>query len=195
MTHIPNGIDSSVFRLLRPIEGRPARVAMLSSSVPTKGLAAGVEALELVRAEIPGLEAVLFGIEPRPEGVPGWIEYRENPEPRVLVEEIYNESAVYLCPSELEGWHLPPAEAMACGCAVVSTDIGGVRDYAVHEETALLSAPGDPRGLADHLLRVLQSDAERLRIAQGGYAGIQRFNWSRSADLMEEFLGVRLAAG
>jgi glycosyltransferase involved in cell wall biosynthesis len=197
MTHIPNGIDHSVFRLLHPIEKRPARVAMLSSSVPTKGLADGLQALELTRAELPALQAVLFGIEPRPQGLPRWIEYIENPSPTALVEEIYNGSSVYLCPSHLEGWHLPPAEAMACGCAVVSTDIGGVRDYAVHETTALLSPPADPKALAANLLRVLADDGARRRLARAGHAGIQQFNWSRSTDLLEQFLTerVRVSAG
>src|SRR5690625_2610444 len=110
MTHIPNGIDFSVFRLLRPIEERPPRVAMLASSVATKGLGDGVRALEIAKSEFPALEAVLFGIEPRPHELPGWIEYVENPSPEVLVGDIYNGSSIYLCPSHLEGWHLPPAE-------------------------------------------------------------------------------------
>lgn len=190
MTHIPNGMDLSVFRLLNPIEERPPRVAMLASSVPTKGMADGVRALEIAKSEFPALEAVLFGIEPRPRGLPDWIEYVENPAPEVLVGEIYNRSAAYLCPSHLEGWHLPPAEAMACGCAVVSTDIGGVRDYAVDGETALLSPPGSPGELAANLLRILRNDPLRVDIARAGNEGMQAFNWERSTDLLEEFLGV-----
>src|SRR5690625_193459 len=188
MTHIPNGIDFSVFQLLRPIEERPPRVAMLASSVVTKGLADGLRALEVAKSSYPALEAVLFGIEPRPQGLPEWIEYIENPAPDLLVGDIYNGSSIYLCPSHLEGWHLPPAEAMACGCAVVSTDIGGVRDYAIDGVTALLSPPADPEALGATLLRLLESEEEKIRIARGGHQGIQQFTWSRSTDLMEAFL-------
>jgi glycosyltransferase involved in cell wall biosynthesis len=188
MTHIPIGIDSSHFTLTRPLEERPPRVAMLGSTAAVKGLGEGLRALELARAEVPALEAVLFGIEPRPPELPQWVEYVENPAPRVLVGEIYNGSCIYLCSSRLEGWHLPPAEAMACGCAVVSTDIGGVRDYAVHGETALLSAPEDPEALADNLIRLLLDDEERIRLARAGHERIQRFNWSESTDRLEAFL-------
>ncbi len=191
LTHIPIGIDSSHFTLVQPLEERPPRVAMLSSRAVVKGLGDGLRALELARAEVPALEAVLFGIEPRPPELPRWIEYVENPSPRTLVEEIYNGSGIYLCPSRLEGWHLPPAEAMACGCAVVSTDIGGVRDYAVHGETALLSAPEDPRALAENLMRLLRDDDERIRLARAGHERIQEFDWSRSTDLLEAFLAER----
>lgn len=194
MTHIPNGLDFELYRRLRPIEGRPPRVAMLASTVPEKGLDDGVRALELARSEFPALEAVLFGIEPRPRSLPGWIEYVEDPSPGVLVEGIYNGSAVYLCPSHLEGWHLPPAEAMACGCAVVSTDIGGVRDYAIQGETAFLSPLGEPEALSAALLRALHDDEERVRIARAGHENIRRFTWDRATDRMESFLTGRVPA-
>ena len=73
---------------------------------------------------------------PRPADLPAWIEYEQNPAQDKLVVEIYNGSSIYLCPSHAEGWHLPPAEAMASGCAVVSTDIDGVADYTLAGETA-----------------------------------------------------------
>lgn len=194
MTHIPNALDFDVYRLLRPIEDRPPRIAMLASEVAEKGTPDGVRALELARAGFPALEATLFGIAPRPATLPEWIEYVENPAPKTLVEEIYNGSAVYLCPSHLEGWHLPPAEAMACGCAVVSTDIGGVRDYAIHDETALLSPPGRPETLAENLIRLLRNDADRLRLARAGHEFIRQFTWERATDRMEAFLGVGVEA-
>ena len=36
---------------------------------------------------------------------------------------------------------MPPAEAMASGCAVVCSNIGGHLDYAINRETALLFEP------------------------------------------------------
>src|SRR3546814_17749375 len=68
-----------------------------------------------------------------------------------------------VCSSDLgEGWHLPPAEAMACGCAVVSTDIPGVFDYALEGTTALLAPPGDSATLADRLTELLDEDRKSV---------------------------------
>jgi glycosyltransferase involved in cell wall biosynthesis len=192
MTHIPNGIDHANFRRIQPIEDRPRRVVMMSSTSPAKGLGIGIRALELARERVPGLEAVFFGIDPRPADVPHWINYVQDPPPPVLVEEIYNGSSISLCSSYAEGWYLPGAEAMACGCAVVSTDNGGIREYAVPGETALLSPPGDSEALAGNLIHLLQDDGERRRLAQAGYTRIQGFNWSRSTDQLEAFLAGRV---
>lgn len=196
MTHVPNAIDHDVFRLERPIAERPARVCMLASTSPVKGLATGVEALARAKRNMPELEAVAFGLEPRPDALPPWVRYLRNPDQTTLVSEIYNGSAVYLCPSILEGWHLPPAEAMACGCALVSTDIGGVRDYAAQGRTALLSPVDEPRALGDDVVRLMEDDGLRMRLARAGGEQIRRFDWSRSVEAMERVLaGEELIAG
>ena len=192
MVIIPIGIDHSIYRILVPIEDRPPRIAMLYHKMPIKGAVDGIKALELARRRNLSLEAVLFGIYPRPKMLPDWIEYHCGQPREELVGSTYNGSSIYLCPSWKEGWHLPPAEAMACGCAVVSTDIGGVRDYAEHGVTALLSPSRDPEGLAYNIVRLLKDDELRVRLAKAGHERIKEFTWERSTDLLEQYLMDRI---
>ena len=188
MVYIPNGFDHSRYRIVHPIERRSPRIAMLYHPLPLKGAEDGIRALELARRKLPALQAALFGVFPRPGTLPGWIEYYHDPTQEDLINSVYNGSSIYLCPSWTEGFHLPPGEAMACGCALVSTDIGGVRDYAEHEVTALLSPPKNPEALAQNIVRLLEDDELRIRIAKAGHQRIQEFNWERSTDLLEQFL-------
>lgn len=188
MIHIPNGIDHSRFRVSLPVEGRGASVAMLASPLEWKGTDDGVRALEAARRRSPELRALFFGTCAKPKGLPAWISYFRDPPQTFLIERIYNACSIYLCPSFAEGWALPPAEAMACGCALVSTDIGGVRDYAEHGATALLSPVGDPATLAENLHQLLADPARREAMALAGGRRIQGFTWQRSTDLLEEFL-------
>jgi glycosyltransferase involved in cell wall biosynthesis len=185
---VSGAIDLDRFRVVRPIEARPHRVVMLHSGWSWKGADEGIAALEIARRSVPDLEAVIFGTAPRPADLPRWIEYAQDPRQDELVDEIYNGSSVYLCPSHAEGWHLPPAEAMGCGCAVVSTDIDGVRDYAIDDRTALLSRVRDPEALARNLVRVLEDDTLRLRLARTANAEIQRFRWENSTEELERAL-------
>jgi glycosyltransferase involved in cell wall biosynthesis len=71
---------------------------------------------------------------------------------------------------------------------LVSTDNGGVREYAEHEVTALLSPPKNPEALAQNIVRLLENDDLRIRIAKAGHERIQQFTWERSTDLLEQFL-------
>ena len=74
------------------------------------------------------------------------------------------------------------------GCALAATDIGGHREYAAHEETALLSPPSDAAALAGNLLRLVEEDALRNRLARNGLDSIRRFTWPRAVETFEEAL-------
>lgn len=190
VSYIPNGLDFSRFNLVTPITTRPRRVAMLAHPFAWKGMADGLAALEMVRAQTPDLEAILFGASARPPELPTWIEYVEHPTPDKLLA-LYNSCAVFLHTSWSEGWGLPPAEAMACGCALVAAANQGVQDYAEHEITALLAPIKQPEALARQLLRAVRDNALRLRIAEAGHQSIQRYTWERAVDAMEALLNGR----
>lgn len=188
---IPNGIDRPSLALRSPIAGRPRRVAMMYSGAPYKGVADGVEALVRAKRAVPQMEAVLFGSPRRPRWLPGWIRYERNLPDDALVD-LYNGTAVFLCSSTAEGFALPPAEAMACGCAVATTDCGGNREYAEDGVTALISEPEEPGALAENLVRLLRDDTLRIRLAEAGQERIRGFAWSRSARRLEACLMERV---
>jgi glycosyltransferase involved in cell wall biosynthesis len=116
----------------------------------------------------------------------GWIHFWQAPDHTTLANQIYNNSRLFLQPSHHEGFGYTAVEAMACGCALVTTDNGGSRDYAVDTETALVVPPGDPSGLADSAERLLRDATERTRLAAAGAELVRsRFDWDRTAELLE----------
>jgi len=188
VAYIPNAIDHQRYRIIVPIEGRRQQIAMLFSSSEIKGSADGIKALTLVKEKYPKMSAVLFGTPPRPADMPGWIEYHRNPPQEFIVKEIYNDSSVFLSSSWAEGFALPPAEAAACGCAIVATDSGGIRDFIENEVTGLLSAPKNPLALADNLGQLLENEKLRVRLAKACSSVIANFSWDRNADQLEMFI-------
>ncbi|BER91391.1 glycosyltransferase family 4 protein [Atrimonas thermophila] len=184
---IPNGINHQKFRLLNDIISRPKRVAMMYSNASYKAPEDGLRALEICKREFKDFQAVIFGPGAIPKRLPSWIEDKGTVDSETLVR-LYNSASIFLSSSVAEGFAFPPAEAMACGCAVVATDSGGIREYAEHEETALLSPPRNPEALAENLLRVLKDDTLRIRLAQAGHERIKRFTWERSTNLLEKFI-------
>ena len=184
---IPLGIDHERFILIQDMSLRSNRVCMMYSTGSYKAPADGIRALEICRARHPDLEVVLFGPTSSRKGIPSWMVDRKNVSEEDLVK-IFNQSKIYLCSSLAEGFAFPPAEAMACGCAVVSTDCGGIREYAVPEVNALLSPPKDPQALAKNILRLLEDNDLRVRLARRGYEQIQKFTWNKAVTKLEEVL-------
>lgn len=191
--HIPLGLDFQQFRITTPIADRTRpRVGMLAHPHTNKGLADGLKALQIAKEHFPTLEAVLFGASARPASAPDWIAYVQQPSAQALTA-LYNGCSIFLSPSWLEGWGLPAAEAMACGCALVSTDNGGVHDFAQAEQTAWLTPIQRPDLLGEALQRLLADDGLRCRLATAGNQQIQQFTWERAIVALERALEGVLA--
>lgn len=146
----------------------------------------GIQALKICKDKYPDLQVTIFGNYRTPK-IPSWVDYRYNVSDAELIN-IYNQSRIFICSSLAEGFAFPPAEAMACGCAVVSTDCGGNREYAIDGATALLSPPNDPGALAKNVINLLEDDDLRIKLAKAGHEYIQQFTWERSTNLLEQFI-------
>src|SRR3989441_293557 len=72
---------------------------------------------------------------------------------------LYNEAAVFACPSVYEPFGIINLEAMACETPVVATRVGGIKEVVVNEETGLLVPPGEPAKLGRAITRILEDRA------------------------------------
>ncbi len=185
---IPNGIDFDVFNIDIPIASRKGHtVSMLYHEQVHKGSVYGIAALKKLKERYPDLQATLFGVPKRPDDLPAWMQYIQSATQPQL-RQVYNQSKIYLCPSIKEGFGLTGAEAMACGCAYVASDYGGVHEYATDGRNVLLSPPKDVEGLVEHISYLFDHDDERIKLAQRGYEDIQALDWNRSVDKFEAVL-------
>jgi L-malate glycosyltransferase len=188
LVHVPYGLQHQKYRVTMPIGVRPLQVSMLYNFHPSKAPSRGLEVLAEVKRRIPELRVVVFGGMDPIHAIPKGITYLTSPAQDVIVNDIYNQSRVFLNSSNLEGFGLACVEAMACGCALVTTSNGGSDDYALHGETALVSEAEDASALADHIASLLVDDETRESLALRGRDYVQRFDWDTSAEMLEGFL-------
>lgn len=185
--YIPNGLDFSRFGVDVPINERnPRSVMMLYHDQTWKGSQDGIQALFKVREFCPDLKVTMFGVRDG-RNLPAWVEYHCTPEQKVL-RSLYNRAAVFIAPSWTEGWGLPPAESMMCGCALVATDNGGHREFAKNDVTALVTKARDPESLAQAVLRLIENPDKRATLARSGNEHIQQFTLGRACDRFENVI-------
>jgi glycosyltransferase involved in cell wall biosynthesis len=73
---------------------------------------------------------------------------------------------------------------MACRLPVVCTPSGS-RDFAVHNETALVVPFAHPILLRRQIKRLLGDTALRERLSEAGYRKISEFTWDAFAERLE----------
>ena len=157
LVHVPVGLDHELFAVRTPLDKRPISVAMLYHPWGAKGWDVGLQVLEELSRRRLGLQGVVFSLAGHPpQPLPDGVQVMLGLDQQRLADEVYNAAKVFVQASRFEGFGLTAVEAMACGAALVTTDCGGSRDYALPGETALVLPAGDATGLAeaaDGLLR------------------------------------------
>jgi glycosyltransferase involved in cell wall biosynthesis len=180
---VPNGIDGGEFPPGPGVADRPCDVVALASDIPVKRLDVLISVVERVQAARPGVRVAAFGTSTRPASLPACVEYVQSPQ-REALAALYRSAKVYLCTSDAEGWHLPPAEAMSSGAAVVSTDIGGVMAYA--RGVSSTAPPGDAPGLAQRVVELLDDLDRCQELATAGRERIRNYDLRVAAGAFEE---------
>jgi glycosyltransferase involved in cell wall biosynthesis len=195
---ISNGIDSNLFHPDKPL---------LNKSVPAvlycyddqnwKGSDDAGAAISLVKQHFSDLRVTMISalfpkialyVDGKFQDVTGFAWptiYINRPDQRDLAS-IYSSADVFISSSWSEGFGLPGLEAMACGVPVVTTDSGGVREYAIPEETAIVVPPKNPQALAEGILRVLQDGKLRQKLIKNGLEKVKEFDWEKSIDKLEK---------
>ena len=82
-------------------------------------------------------------------------------------------------------------EAAACGCALVTTDVGATRDYFQHGVEALIVPPRDVNAMAEALVYFITHEPERRRMAEAAQRRMQEFTWARFAQQLEDIFTGR----
>ena len=183
------GVDPDLYRA-RHATGPSARPVILSvaSHKPYKGLTFLIEAARILRDEGLDFEVHLIGAGP----LRGQLERQIRDarlEDRVLLlgprgeEEVAQrlaDAAFFVLPSivqkngKMEGMPNALIEAMASGCAVISTPTSGIPELVDPDVNGLLVAPENARALAD-AMRTLLTDPERaLRMGEHGRERVRR---------------------
>jgi len=100
----------------------------------------------------------------------------------VLDEELialYSLCALFVFPSEYEGFGLPLAEAMACGAPVITTNSSSFPE--VVGDAGILVEPGSVEQLSQQMGRVLMDDQLHSEMSRQSLEQARRFSWENVA--------------
>jgi alpha-maltose-1-phosphate synthase len=98
------------------------------------------------------------------------------------VIQILSHARVFVCPSEYEPLGIVNLEAMACGSAVVASDVGGIPEVVADGETGLLVPAGDEAALATAINALIRDPARAAEFgARGRQRAVAEFSWDQIA--------------
>lgn len=185
ITVIPNYIDTSTFHPNSEIQKIPGRICFVGRLAPIKNIDILIRAI----SQIPNAFLIIIGKGKQEEELRSLakqlqanVQFLGQMENEDLPGELLK-SEIFVLPSALEGHPKALIEAMACGCAVIGTDVPGIRSIIRHKETGYLCNP-TVESLRDGIIELLNNEVLRKNISENAAIYAQReFNIDRIVDL------------
>ena len=202
---IPNGVhpscspeadlvvDGEATRLLGRADPEAVDILHVGSTIPRKRIDLLLRIFAAVRKEIPGARLIRVGGPFTSEqmkladelGIAAATVVLPHLE-RNLLAAVYRRAAVVLLPSEREGFGLPVVEAMACGTAVVASDLPALRE--VGGDAALYCPVGDIASWTEIVIQLLVARKANSQAwsdcLDAGIAQASKFSWAEYARKM-----------
>ncbi|WP_163100514.1 glycosyltransferase family 4 protein [Peribacillus alkalitolerans] len=184
----PNAVDETVFSAEgeKVIGERPYLLMVGGESSAFKGIPDIIAAYEKIKKE---LDMDLYWITP--EQPTEKLKARVtrvfvNPSQKTI-SNLYRGAALYVCGSSYENFPLPPLEAMACGCPVVTTDNRGSLEYAVHRKNAYICKMKDPDDMAAKIAEVFLNQSIKKDLIKNGLSTAKLYRWETIINDIYEY--------
>jgi glycosyltransferase involved in cell wall biosynthesis len=198
---IPNGVDLDAFNRLptsdcfRKKNGITNHLVLYAGRIDAlKGCAVLIEAVSLVQRRIGDCTLVFAGPDWGSQGYLRQLSERRNVR-TVFTGNLSSTELrgalvacdVFVLPSFSESFPISILEAMLAGAPVVATRVGGISAIVHDGDTGLLVTPGDDKGLADAICRILKDRQLSARLATNAKSSASKYTIERTLDELENF--------
>lgn len=184
---VGSGVDTSVFYPRRINKGNSDvfKILVILRKSKLKGDDIALKVINEVSKKLK-IQALLIGYDKKFHGKLNF-DYLAFPYLRDNeLAKVYSSADVFLFTSYIEGFGLPPLEAMACGTPVVTTNAKGNMEYIKPNINALVSEPGDVNSLVKNVIKVLTNDKLKESLIENGLQTAKEWTWDKVTDRYEK---------
>ncbi len=188
-----NGLDTGVFHPAARTESSSVVVGTVCVLRPEKNLGLLLEAFAAVARKACDLKLLITGSGPEEPALRALAETLKIANRCVFrpstpeVANVLRSIDVFVLPSLSEGLSNALMEAMACGCCVIASEVGGNPELVSDGTTGLLFPSGNREALIERLSEVLADPQRRRSLAAAAADRIgKEFSLSRAVENMQE---------
>jgi glycosyltransferase involved in cell wall biosynthesis len=180
-----------------PTGNSALRMSTFARLYVTKGLNFLLEAIAEVNKKYPQVQFRVYGDGPLRDELLAYAQQLGLDGIQIFVgafnqqqlPEIMAQTDIYVMSSVLEGQPLALVEAMAYGCPIVTTAVGGIPELIQDGVNGLLCPPQDPSCLAQKIISLIDNPELRKRLGDAARASYER-GLFQPAAVRDHFLKI-----
>lgn len=173
---------------------RPKRIGFCGTWLPKKGVAVMQAIIPNILRTYPDWRFTIIGQPDTfqaanyfPQDILSQIEVIPFIRDKTELIRQYQQLQIFFLPSIHESFGLVIPEAMACGCAVISSEVGFAHELENGQDAIVVSAYKE-RNFEQALRNLIDNRVQRLQIATSGYQKSQKLLWKNSIQKKSFFL-------
>jgi glycosyltransferase involved in cell wall biosynthesis len=184
-----NGVDTDIFKPNPENQTKNGFILVVGRVGPGKGLEDLIDAVSSISNPNPTIHLMIVGdgslrnsLEQRANvsGLKGRVHFEGHISDRNRLIDLYQKASLFVMPSHHEGLPTVILEAMACGCPVLATDVGGVPCVIEDGINGMLIPPHDPTRMAAAIQSLLKDPQKLNDLGMQARQTIdQRFSWNK----------------
>lgn len=186
---IHNGVDFSIFTATPPTQHNPYKLVFIGALVPDKGLHLLINSFLELKPKYPYLTLEVFGsaslwsraeyldIEQLSRSIPGLIFRGKQPQQQLVFG--LQTAGICVVPSIwFDPYPLTSLEAQACGCPVVTFNVGGLPEGVIDGKTGVVVQQTEQSTLTTALDSLLADPAKLQQMSRdAAHSARLRFRW------------------
>jgi len=198
---IPNAVDFERFSSIRSTKKRnnkdkPLLISFIGRLTESKGLPYliyAIQRLKMSNDELPPFNVKIAGDGPLKDKLEYFVhKLGLSDQIRFMgyikdIKPLLDSTDIFVLPSLYEGIPLALLEAMASGCAVIGSEVGGIPDIIKNTHTGFLVKSGDSKVLANRISLLLKDDELRTKLGKSGCEQVRKnFRWDNIVQAISQ---------
>jgi glycosyltransferase involved in cell wall biosynthesis len=191
---VPNAIDTELFKPCKKREDN--LVVWVGRFVPEKGLEYLIKAAEIVSKRFRTVRFLFVGYGPlraeitkmaNDHGLLDKFVTITGPISRREIARILSSATIFVFPSLKEGLPVSVLEAMASEIPIVSSNVKGINEIILDQQTGFLVPPKKPEAIANSILTLLNNKDLRRKFGRRARQLVtEKYSWTRVIREMEK---------
>jgi glycosyltransferase involved in cell wall biosynthesis len=99
---------------------------------------------------------------------------------------LYNKAGMFIYPSLLEGFGIPPLEAQTCGCPCIVSNTTSLPE--VYLDSVEYCEPYSVESIRKSITLLINNKERRHELVEKGFQNVDRFSWDKSAEEFQKIL-------